>query len=176
MVWAIFSLGAPVSSVRKVAVVERFDSLYPRHHQRLVNFFIIIKKLLKCVMQHMEPLAANPLQFRPCFGSTVYSCCFFWTYFWATSGKMMFLGTKSTCRDMDYLGNTDKQTIEIWHDGTIKFSRRKSYLKNDIWLFNFLIIKKSVICVILNESCRAVYGSMDRDITLLNTYRHTFRS
>ena len=25
--------------------------------------------------------------------------------------------------DMDYLGNTDKQTSEIWHDRTIKFSR-----------------------------------------------------
>ena len=32
--------------------------------------------------------------------------------------------------------------------------------------FNFLTIKKSVVRVILNESCRAVYGSMDRDITL----------
>ena len=74
---------------------------------------------------------------------------------------MIFLGTKSTCRDMDFLGNTDKQRPEIWHDRTIKFSRRKSYLKNDIWLSTFLIIKKFVICIILNESSRAVYGSMD---------------
>ena len=50
--------------------------------------------------------------------------------------------------DMDYLGNTDKQTSEIWHDRTIKFSRWKSYLKNDIWLFIFLEIKKSVVRII----------------------------
>ena len=77
--------------------------------------------------------------------------------------------------DMDYLGNTDKQTIEIWNNRTIKLSRRKSYINNDTWLFNFLIAKTFVVFAILNESSRAVYGSMDRDITLLNTY-HTFRS
>ena len=77
--------------------------------------------------------------------------------------------------DMDYLGNTDKQTIEIWNNRTIKLSRRKSYIDNGTWLFNFLIAKTFVMRAILNESSRAVYGSMDRDITLLNTY-HTFRS
>ena len=47
--------------------------------------------------------------------------------------------------DMDY---NNKQTSEIWHDLTIKFSLRRSYLKDDTWLSNFLIIKKFVICVI----------------------------
>ena len=57
---------------------------------------------------------------------------------------------------MDFLGNTDKQTnkSEIWHDHTITFSRWKSYLKICIWSFNFLIIKKSVVRVILNGSVR----------------------
>ena len=72
--------------------------------------------------------------------------------------------------DMDY---NNKQTSEIWHDLTIKFSLRKSYLKDDTCLSNFLITKKFVICVILNESSRAVYESVDQDIFLLKTY-HTF--
>ena len=64
---------------------------------------------------------------------------------------------------MDY---NNKQTSEIWHDLTIKFSLRKSYLKDDTCLSNFLIIKKFVICVILNESSRAVYESVEQDIFL----------
>ena len=120
----------------------------------------------------MAPQAANPLQFRSCFGFHCLQLTFFLSLFlsdvWQDDVSWKQI-------DMDYLGNTDKQTIEIWNNRTITLSRRKSYINNDIWLFNFLIAKTFVMCAILNESSRAVYGSMDRDITLLNTY-HTFRS
>ena len=85
----------------------------------------------------MEPLVANPLQFRPCFGfhclQLVLLSNLFLSDVWQDDISWKQI-------DMDYLGNTDKQTIEIRHDRTIKFSCRKSYLKNDICLFNFLII------------------------------------
>ena len=102
----------------------------------------------------MAPQAASPLQFRPCFGFHCLQLAFFLSLFlsdvWQddVSGKQI---------DMDYLGNTDKQTIEIWNNRMIKLSRRKSYINNDIWLFNFLIAKTFVMCAILNESSRAVY-------------------
>ena len=120
----------------------------------------------------MALLAANPLQFSPCFGFHCSQLVFFPNLFLSDVWQDDFSWKQI---DMDYLGNTDKQTIEIWNNRTIKFSHGKSYIKKDICLFNFLIVKTFVICVILNESSKAVYGSMDRDITILNTY-HTFRS
>ena len=119
-------------------LVERFDSLYPRHHQRLVNLVIIIKKILKYVRQRMKLLVANPLQFRPCFGfhclQLVLLSNLFLSDVWQDEISWKQI-------DMDYpLGNTNKQTIEIRHDRTINFSHRKFFLKNDICLFNFLII------------------------------------
>ena len=102
---------------------------------------------------------ANPCTLGPIELSTVYSWRFSQTCFGVTSGKMMFLGNKSTWITSETPTN---KLRELWHDLSIKFSRWKSYLKICIWSFNFLIMKNAVECQISNELCTAVYGSVDQ--------------
>ena len=52
-----------------------------------------------------------------------------------------------------------KKTSEIWYDRTVL--ALKLILPPERLLFNFLITKKPVVCVIWNEPFRAVYGRIN---------------
>ena len=74
----------------------------------------------------MEPLAVTPctlgaIELSTCLQLVLFSNLF-WSDIWQDDVSWKQI-------DMDYLGNTDKQTIEIRYDRTIKFSRWKSHLK-----------------------------------------------
>ena len=108
----------------------------------------------------MDPLAANPLHFKPCLGFYCLQlhAAFLKLVFFFLSRRPLarwsFLETNLHGLPWKH-GQSNKWNLA----GSHELSRWKSYLKK--WLLNFLITKKSAVCVNWNESCGAVYGRIN---------------
>ena len=105
-------------------------------------------------------MAANPLYLRPCLGFYCLQLVLFSNLFWSDVWQD-YVSWKQI--DKDYHRNTDKQRRLVKFGTIARFSRWNwSYLKNGTWLlFNSLITKKPVVCVIWNEPFRALYGRIN---------------